>query len=467
MALLCSEGSETMELSPGRLHGLLAEALDRLGERRRVLVIPPDASRIHSRAGELTQMAHQLLGDRLRAILPALGTHAPMPEAALGRMFGTIPRSLFRVHHWRDDLVTLGEVPASFIAEQSESRLDYTWPVQINRLLTEGENGQPFDLILSIGQVVPHEVIGMANGNKNILIGTGGVQSIDRSHYLGAVYGMERIMGRADTPVRRVLNYAETRFLTGLPIVYVLTVIDRNPAGELVVRGLFIGDDPECFERAAELSLKTNLVLLPREIRKCIVSLDPRDFGSTWLGNKAIYRTRLALADDAELVVLAPGVHTFGEDPAIDRLIRKYGYRGTLATLEAVTGNADLAGNLSAAAHLIHGSSEGRFRVTYCPGGLSRDETEAVGFLYADLARTTQRYNPAKLVEGWNIVDGEEIFYISSPGLGLWAHAGRFAPERATGMEPLPSHQAREQARNSLAWKSPVETVTHPVTGTP
>ncbi len=428
MAVFCSEGSETTELSPGQLHSLLAQALEQLGERRRVLVIPPDASRIHSRAGELTQAAYQILGDRLQAILPALGTHAPMPEAALERMFGAIPRSLFRVHRWRDDVVTLGEVPASFIQEQSEGRLDFPWPAQVNRLLLEGENGRPFDLILSIGQVVPHEVIGMANGNKNILIGTGGAESIDRSHYLGAVYGMERIMGRADTPVRRVLNYAEKQFLGGLSIVYVLTVVGRNPDGDLVVRGLFIGDDPECFERAAALALKTNFVLLPREIRKCIVSLDPHEFHSTWLGNKSIYRTRMALADDAELIVLAPGVRTFGEDPAIDGLIRKYGYRGTLATLEAVREHPDLAGSLSAAAHLIHGSSEGRFHTTYCPGGLGRDEIESVGFSYADLPETTQRYHSNELVDGWNMVDGEEVFYISSPGLGLWAHAAHFAP---------------------------------------
>ncbi len=93
-----------------------------------------------------------------------------------------------------------------------------------------------FDLILSLGQVVPHEVIGMANYNKNILIGTGGPASINRSHYLAAVYGMERIRGRADNPVRRVLNYAADRFLRHLPIVYVLTVVGRNNEGRLVTR---------------------------------------------------------------------------------------------------------------------------------------------------------------------------------------------------------------------------------------
>ncbi len=415
-------GSREAELTLTEVREALAGALGQLGERRRVLAIPPDASRIHSRAGEITRELHTLLGNRLQAILPALGTHAPMDEAALGRMFGDLPRSLFRVHRWREDVVTLGEVPAAFLCEQSEGKLDFSWPAQVNKLLVEGG----FDLILSIGQVVPHEVIGMANGNKNILIGTGGAAGIDRSHYLGAVYGMERMMGRADTPVRRVLNYASEHFLKDLPIVYVLTVVGRNGKGELVLRGLFIGDDTECFNEAAELALQVNFIMLDEPIKKAVVYLDPHEFRSTWLGNKAIYRTRMALADGAELLVLAPGVKEFGEDPGIDRLIRKYGYRGTPATLDAVRANPDLAGNLSAAAHLIHGSSEGRFRVTYAPGALGREEVESVGFAYADWSAMCSRYPREQLRDGWNTVAGEDVFFIGNPGLGLWAHRDRF-----------------------------------------
>jgi nickel-dependent lactate racemase len=327
------------------------------------------------------------------------------------------------VHNWRDDIVTLGEVPGEFMLEVSEGKLDYPWPAQVNKLLRDGGH----DLILSIGQVVPHEVVGMANGSKNIFVGTGGVMGIHRSHFLGAVYGMERMMGRADTPVRRVLNYASEKFGGSLPqIVYVQTVVNKNAAGELVMRGLFISDDNEAFERAAELSLECNFNLMDREIKKAVVFLDPHEFHSTWLGNKSVYRTRMALADDAELIVLAPGVREFGEDATIDMLIRRYGYCGTPATLEAVKNDAELAGNLSAAAHLIHGSSEGRFRIRYCPGHLTREEIEGVHFAYGDLAEYTAKYDPEVLKDGWNVVDGEEIFYISNPGLGLWAYEGRF-----------------------------------------
>jgi hypothetical protein len=284
---------------------------------------------------------------------------------------------------------------------------------------------------------VPHEVIGMANYNKNILVGTGGREGINRSHYLGAVYGMERIMGRADNPVRRVLNYASDRFLKHLPIVYVQTVVGRAADGGLAVRGLFIGDDAECFELAAALSLKVNFEILDEPIHKAVVYLDPDEFHSTWLGNKAVYRTRMALADGAELIVLAPGVREFGEDKAIDGLIRKYGYRGTPATLEAVKTNADLAGDLSAAAHLIHGSSEGRFRITWCPGKLSKEEVEGVGFAYGDLDKMLSRYDPEKLSHGYNTVDGEDVFFISNPGLGLWAHRSKLEVGRGHEESPV------------------------------
>jgi nickel-dependent lactate racemase len=421
MSLYCDTGDVGTDLSPQQLHDLLVESLAKLGKRNRVLVVPPDQSRVHSRAGDLTRYAWEYYGDQLQAVLPALGTHAAMNPEQLARMFGDMPTELFRVHNWRTDVETLGEVPAEFILEQSEGKLSYAWPAQVNRLVARGG----FDLIVSIGQVVPHEVIGMANYNKNILVGTGGRESINRSHYLGAVYGMERIMGRAENPVRNILNYASDRFLRHLPIVYVLTVVGRATDERLAMRGLFIGDDIECFHRAAALSLKVNFETLETPIQKAVAYLDPHEFHSTWLGNKAIYRTRMALADGAELIILAPGIREFGEDGTIDALIRKYGYRGTPATLEAVKANADLANDLSAAAHLIHGSSEGRFTIRLCPGHLSKEEVEGVGFEYGDLATMLTRYNPQTLRYGNNRVQGEEMFFISNPGLGLWACRGK------------------------------------------
>ncbi len=422
--LYYGRGGAAETLDAARMKKGLFEALDKLGPRKRVLALPPDFTRFHSQAGLLTRYAWEYYGDRLAAVLPALGTHSPMTEGQIREMFGDMPLAFFKPHDWRNDVVTLGTVPSDYVREITEGKLDFDWPVQVNRLLVEGG----FDLILSLGQVVPHEVIGMANYNKNLFVGTGGSTAINRSHFVGAVYGMERIMGRADTPVRKLFNYGSDHFGRLLPqTVYVQTVVGRADGGGLAVRGLYVGDDIEVFNRAAALSLDVNFEMVPAPFKKCVVYLDPAEFKSTWLGNKAVYRTRMAMADGGELLILAPGVKEFGEDPQIDALIRKYGYFGTDRTLAAVKANADLQANLGAAAHLIHGSSEGRFGITYAPGHLTREEIEGAGFKYADLKEALARYTPAALKEGVNVLpDGEEIFYISNPALGLWAVRERF-----------------------------------------
>jgi len=421
--LLYARGSLADVLDSEVLREGLYSALDKLGPRRRVIALPPDFTRFHGRAGELTCQARDYYGSYLTDVLPALGTHKPMSDAEIAAMFPGMPAALFRVHDFRHGFETLGIVPGDYIREISEERVDYDWPVQVSKYLARGNH----DLILSIGQVVPHEVAGMAGYNKNSFGGTGGSEGINKSHYIGAVYGMERIMGRANNPVRDAFNYGSLNFASRLPILYVLTVVGRGTAGQLVVRGLFIGDDEECFQRASELSLQVNFEMLEQPLHKVVVYLDPAEFRTTWLGNKAIYRTRMAIADGGELIILAPGLKEFGEDAQMDQLIRKYGYNGTPRILAAVKENADLQANLGAAAHLVHGSSEGRFTITYCPGKISREEIEGVGFRYADLKGMAGRYPREKLQDGWNrTADGERFFYISNPALGLWAVAERF-----------------------------------------
>jgi nickel-dependent lactate racemase len=416
-------GSEKDSISSDQLEEGLHSALEKIGKHNRVLAIPPDISRYHSMAGELTGLVYAYYKDKLTDVLPAIGTHKPMTDEEINEMYPAVPKSLFRIHRWKDDLLTLGEVPSEFINEVSEGKLNFSWPAQTNKLLAEGG----YDLILSLGQVVPHEVIGMANYNKNIFVGAGGKGSIHKSHYLGAVYGMERIMGRADTPVRKVLNYASDKFAQDLPIVYVLTVVGKDESENIVLKGLYIGDDYECFDKAAKLSLKVNFQMLEEPLKKVVVYLNPMEFKSTWLGNKSIYRTRMAIADDGELIVLAPGLKEFGEDIEIDRLIRKYGYVTTPQVLQYVDENDELENNLAAAAHLIHGSSEERFKITYCPGHLTKEEIESVNFSYAGLDEMLNKYDPEKLKDGFNTMpSGEEIFYISNPALGLWSHKDKF-----------------------------------------
>ncbi|KAG9413201.1 hypothetical protein AC1031_016222 [Aphanomyces cochlioides] len=428
MVLYYSEGSPTAEISDEGLKQALTQAMDKINgkEKRKVMLVPPDFTRFHSKSGIVTQHAYEYFGQHVKDIMPALGTHAPMTPDEISKMFGSVPQNLFRVHDWRNDVVKIGEVPRELVREASDGQVDEPWPAQLNKLIWEGGH----DLILSIGQVVPHEVMGMANYNKNLFVGTGGSDAINFSHFIGAVYGMERMMGRANNPLRRILNYASDHFLTHLPIVYVQTVIGRRDDGSVVTRGVFIGDDDECFTKAAALSLQVNFTLLPAPLDEVVVYLDPEEFKTTWLGNKSIYRTRMAIADGGKLVVLAPGVTHFGEDKQIDALIRKYGYRTTPEVLAHISANRDLMKNLSAAAHLIHGSPENRFRVIYAcgPNGLTKEEVEGVGFEFAKLEDMLDLYKIDGRKDGWNTIESTSrpFYYISNPAMGLWAYEGRF-----------------------------------------
>ncbi|MHA1968461.1 MAG: hypothetical protein ACW964_11720 [Candidatus Hodarchaeales archaeon] len=267
----------------------------------------------------------------------------------------------------------------------------------------------------------------MANGAKNILIGVGGSEMINKSHFLGACYGMDRIMGRKENPVRKVFNYASNNFLDKLPIIYIQTVVTIDINGNTKLNGLFTSEDNRAFDEAANLSQKLNITLIGNAFNKILVYLDPEEYQSTWLGNKAIYRTRMAIESDGELTIIAPGLNKFGEDKSLDRIIRKYGYLSTNEILKLVRLEKDLQQNLSAAAHLIHGSSENKFKITYSPGKLTKSEIINVNYNYQELKKIYEIYDIRKLKEGKNsLPDGEEILVIKNPALGLWSTKNKF-----------------------------------------
>lgn len=396
-------------------------------ELRKVLIVPPDFTRLHSNAGFITNAYYHILAARgvQVDILPALGTHVPVTRDQAEIMFGDIPYERFIAHDWRAGVVRLGEVPGAYMAEITQGLWNDPVAVEISRRVMDPS----YDLIISPGQVVPHEVVGMSNHAKNLFVGVGGSDMINKSHMVGAIYGMERMMGRENTPVRKIFDYGMAHFLSERPILFALTVTTA-PRGRIRTHGLFLGEGRECFTRAVALSQQKNIDFVEAGLKKCVVYLDPQEFKSTWLGNKAIYRTRMAMADGGELIVLAPGVSHFGEDEGVDRLIRKYGYRGRLATLEAFQSpeGEDLRADMGAAAHLIHGSSDGRFSVTYAVEKITRREIEQVGFRWAAYDRMAGKYDPEKLNYGWNTVEGEEIFFIPNPALGLWIAKDRFQP---------------------------------------
>lgn len=424
-------GSPTAEITEAEAAAFVERTMERFPDARRVLLVPPDYTRLASGAGALTVELWKRLAPRAEVgVLPATGTHVAMSPREIESMFPGIPREAFLEHHWRRGVKTLGEIPEEFVAEQCAGRFASPIQCEISTHLVE----QPWDRIVSIGQLVPHEVAGIANHAKNIFIGLGGKDIIDKSHFLGAVCGMESLMGRADNPVRAVLNECTRRFGKLLPpITYLLNVRGRTQDGRAVTRGLFAGEGLECFHAGSHLCRQVNLTLLDRPINRAVVYLHPKEYKSTWLGNKAIYRLRMALADGAKLIVLAPGVRMFGEDSGIDALIRRFGYFGTEQTLRAVREHRELAQNLSAAAHLIHGSSEGRFDIVYCPGELRREEIKGAGYRYEDLAEELRRYEPKNRAEGFHqLPGGESFFFTAHPGQGLWALRRQFTEDQGS-----------------------------------
>jgi len=392
---------------------------------KKVLILPPDFTRFHSNAGYITNVFYHTLSEKgvHVDIMPALGTHVAVTKTQWDSMFGDIPYERMLVHNWRTDVVKLGEIPADYLSEITEGLWDEPVTAEVNRLVMD----ESYDLIISPGQVVPHEVIGMANHSKNLFVGVGGSEMINKSHMVGAVYGMERMMGKDFTPVRRMFDYGMEHFLKDRPIMFVLTVTTASGAN-IHTHGLFIGEGRECLTNAVKLAQQKNIDFVEHGIKKCVVYLDPSEFKSTWLGNKAVYRTRMAMADGGELIILAPGVERFGEDDKVDELIRKYGYRGRLRTLEEFRNpeNTDLRANMGAAAHLIHGSSDGRFTITYAVKNITKEEISSVGFNAADYDETVKKYNPDKLQYGYNEVDGEQIYFIPNPALGLWINREKF-----------------------------------------
>ena len=425
------------EISWDRLQTLMeqtvAEARQRIcAKPKRVLLLPPDITRMHSGAGRLTEMLYQLLADEADVhVIPTLGQHVPHTPEENRQMFGSIPNERIHAHDWRGGSVYVGELSGRFVDETTQGAADWPMPIVLNRMLME----EKWDLIINVGHVVPHEVLGFANHNKNYFIGLGGKDLICAAHMAAASCGIENNLGNLITPVRACFNRAEDEYLSHLPDLYVQVVLARNDRDQLVHTGVYVGDDLETYLGPARQSREENITLLDEPIDKIVCVMQGDEFFSTWVANKSVYRTRMALSDGGELVVIAPGLKRFGEQPEVDDFIRKYGYVGTPRVMEQYPKNADMQDLAHATAHLIHGSSEGRFRITYAPGHLTKSEVEGVNFGYADINETIERYRPSACKQGWNTTaDGERYYFIPTPSAGLWATREKLL-NRASGFE--------------------------------
>jgi len=418
------EGRHDMSIKKQRISELLDSMLSKMGKLKRVLILPPDITRLYSYAGEITCMLFdKLKNDCHIEIMPATGTHFPLTPGEMDLMFPGVPHELFKGHDWKRDVMRIGTIPPETVKELTDGLVDFSIHCELNKSIVTDQ----WDQIISVGQLVPHELAGIANYNKNLFIGVGGKDIIDKTHFIGAMYGLEKLMGRISSPVRKVLDYMSAHFTSHLPVSYILTIRGMGEEGQLVTRGVYAGNDVSCYLRGAVLCQKVNIHLLNRSYSKVITYLDPGEFKSTWVCNKAIYRTRMAVAGNGELIVLCPGIKSFGEDPVNDAVIRKYGYQNMKVLLKLFEENGDLSEYLTPLSHLLISSPEDRFRVTYGIKNISGEEMRAVHCNYADYDELTKKYNPFILKEGENIMpDGEEVFFVSKPSQGLWAEIKTF-----------------------------------------
>jgi len=389
----------------------------------KVLLLPPDITRAHSGAGWMTEELYKIFSKTAQVyVIPTLGQHIPHTPEQNRWMFGSIPEKQILVHDWRSGSKTIGQIPADFVKDVSGGKADWPIPVSLNKPLLEDN----WDLILNIGHVVPHEVLGFANHNKNYFIGLAGKDMICASHMMAACCGIENNLGSLITPLRACFNKAETDYLSHLPDAYFQVVMAYNDRDELVHTGVYAGDDLQTYLDAARASMKQNITIVP-PLKKVVAVMQGDEFYSTWVANKAIYRTRMAIADGGELIIIAPGLKRFGEQPEVDALIREYGYSGTqriMSLWQQSPPDGILRDMTHGTAHLIHGSSEGRFTITYAPGFLTEKEIRSVHFNYADINETIKQYNPLKLKNGFNTLpDGQQIYFISTPSAGLWSTA--------------------------------------------
>lgn len=401
---------------------MLSVAKERLDikEYKRVLLLPPDLTRAHSGVGWMTEYIYNELTEQGAEVhvIPTLGQHVPHTPEDNKWMFGSIPEERIHAHDWKDGVVNVGTVPAEYVKEATGGAVDWGMPIDLNEMLME----EDWDLIINIGHVVPHEVLGFANHNKNYFIGLGGKRLLGSSHMASAVYGIENNLGNILTPVRKCFNYAEDKYLKDLPDVYFQVVMDYDDEGKLAHTGVYVGDDLQTYIDAAEASLEQNITTFDEPVKKMVAVMQADEFRAMWVANKAVYRTRMAIADGGELLVIAPGVERFGEQQEVDDLIRKYGYLSQAEVLDLYETQEDMQEIPHGTAHLVHGSSEGRFNITYAPGHLTKEEIEGVGYQYMDVDEALKRYDPEVMVDGWNTMpDGEEVFYISTPSAGLWA----------------------------------------------
>jgi nickel-dependent lactate racemase len=322
----------------------------------RVLAIIPDKTR-DDNTHVLFPLAADFLAQRGVASFDALvaqGTHPPMSPAQKLAKIGcaSFAGQLFD-HHWDNagELITLGELSATTVSELTRGLIEQSVPVTVNKLLAPGV----YDTVLVFGATVPHEVAGFAGGAKYFFPGVAGPELTHTTHWLGALAGIENIIGEVETPTRKLIEAAAE--LIAARVISLNSVVSRDADGSLVTYALFTGDIRESFRRAAELSRRVHIRYTGRKYQKVVALLDPH-YDEMWVGGKASYKLGAIVEDGGELIVYAPHLNKLSKTHGA--LIEKYGYAPLEVVRDMLGASPELRENLCIAAHLAHVAYAGR-----------------------------------------------------------------------------------------------------------
>ncbi len=289
---------------------------------KRVLLIVPDATRTAPLPLLFDAVHGKLDGIADRCdVLVALGTHPPMPEEHICRMLGISDEDragrlanvgLFN-HEWdrADRLLTVGTLTEEDTAAISDGLLRMNVPVSINARITD------YDVLLVLGPVFPHEVVGFSGGNKYFFPGISGPDLLNFFHWLGALITNVGIIGVKQTPVRQVVNQAAAMIPVERRCLAFVVAGDGN------LHGLFYGTPEAAWEGAADLSSHVHIKRVDRQFQQ-VLSCAPPMYDELWVAGKCMYKLEPVVADGGELIIYAPHMHeisvTHGE------LIEQVGY---------------------------------------------------------------------------------------------------------------------------------------------
>ncbi len=384
---MIGQGYTDRSLPEAEVREIVARAFaehDVTGER--VLFLTPDATR-SAPMPMMFRVLYDVIGQRTAALdyLIALGTHQPMDEAHLNRLFGLTPEDRagryagvhIYNHEWEEPetFEHIGTIPASEIEALTGGLMSMDVPVTVNKMLFD------YDRVIVCGPTFPHEVVGFSGGNKYFFPGVAGPEVINFSHWLGAVITSWKVIGTKHTPVREVIDRAAS--LIDVPRLCFSMVVRGHD--DLV--GLYFGTPEEAYGAAADLSARHHVIYVERPFRR-VLCVMPEMYDDLWTAAKGMYKMEPAVADGGEVILYAPHItevsYTHGE--VIDRVgyhVRDYFLKQWERFKDCPWGVLAHSTHLCGVGTYEEGVERPRVRVTLATG-IPRERCERVGLNYLD-----------------------------------------------------------------------------------